>query len=69
MDNIHEISYIGVDIAKSKFEICLYNGNFSSCVYDSYINDIDGFLDFFVLLKSVNYKILSSLARFMHLFL
>ena len=48
------ITYIGVDIAKSKFDICIYNGNFSSCVYHSFTNDKDGFYDFFSLLFSVN---------------
>lgn len=48
------ISYIGVDIAKSKFDICLYNGNYSSCAYYSYSNDLDGFFEFFSLLNSVN---------------
>ena len=48
------ITYIGVDIAKLKFDICVYNGNFSSCVYESYTNDIDGFINFFSLLESVN---------------
>jgi len=48
------ISYIGVDIAKSKFDICLYSGNFSSCVYESFTNDLDGFLNFSTFLKSAN---------------
>jgi len=46
MNNINEVTYIGVDIAKSKFDICIYNGNFSSCVYQSYSNDLDGFKNF-----------------------
>ena len=54
MPNIHDISFIGVDIAKNKLDICVYNGNFSSCEYNSYSNDLDGFNDFLLLLNSVN---------------
>jgi len=50
----NDISYIGVDIAKSKFDVCLYNGNFSNCVYASFTNDLDGFYDFSTFLKSAN---------------
>ena len=52
---LKDITYIGVDIARSKFDICLYNGNFSNCVYESYSNNFDGFFDFFSLLESVNH--------------
>jgi transposase len=51
----NNVSYIGVDIAKSKFDICLFNGNFSNCVYESFSNDMDGFYNFFSLLQSVNH--------------
>ena len=54
MSDIQEITYIGVDIAKSKFDICVYSGNFSSCIYKSFTNDLDGFYDFFSLLQSLN---------------
>jgi hypothetical protein len=40
MTNTNDITYIGVDIAKLKFDICLHNGNFSSCVYESLFTDI-----------------------------
>jgi transposase len=55
MNITNKITYIGVDIAKSKFDICIYNGNFSSCVYQSYSNDLDGFGNFFSLLNSLNH--------------
>lgn len=55
MTKINDISYIGVDIAKDKFDVCIYNGNYSDCVYKSYSNDLDGFFDFFSLLESVNH--------------
>jgi len=48
------ISYIGVDIAKKKFDVCLYDGNFSSCVYKSFTNDLDGFLELFSFINSAN---------------
>jgi len=44
MNELTNISYIGVDIAKNKFDICVFNGNFSSCVYESFPNNMDGFL-------------------------
>jgi len=50
----NDISYIGVDIAKDKFDICLHNGDFSNCVYDSFTNDLDGFYNFSTFLKSSN---------------
>ncbi len=55
MANINDISHIGVDIAKDKFDICLNNGNFSSCVYQSYSNNLDGFFNFFSFLESANH--------------
>lgn len=55
MTNTVVITYIGVDIAKLKFDVCINNGNFSSCVYKSYSNDLDGFFEFFSLLESVNH--------------
>jgi len=55
MNELTNISYIGVDIAKNKFDICVFNGNFSSCVYESFPNNMDGFFDFFSLLDSVNH--------------
>ncbi|MDO8454094.1 MAG: transposase [Sulfurimonas sp.] len=54
MTNINDITYIGVDIAKLKFDVCLHNGNFSNCVYESYSNDFDGFFNFFSFLESAN---------------
>jgi len=54
MNDLNFISYIGVDIAKAKFDICLYDSNLSSCVYNSYTNDIDGFFELFSFLESVN---------------
>ena len=55
MTNISDISYIGVDIAKKTFDICLHDGNYSSCVYQSYSNDLDGFYELFSFLESVNH--------------
>ena len=55
MTNINDISYIGIDIAKSKFDICLYSGNYSDCVYQSYTNDLDGFFELFSFIESVNH--------------
>ncbi len=54
MTNTNDITYIGVDIAKLKFDICLHNGNFSNCVYESYSNNFDGFFNFFSFLESAN---------------
>ncbi|WP_324171723.1 IS110 family transposase [Sulfurimonas sp.] len=54
MLNKDNITLVGVDIAKSKFDICIYNGNFSSCKYESYSNDLEGFYNFFSLLNSIN---------------
>jgi transposase len=48
------ISFVGVDIAKSKIDVCLYDSNFSNCVYATYKNDSLGFLELFSLLESVN---------------
>ncbi len=55
MTKVNDITYIGVDMAKSKFDICINNGDFSSSVYNSYSNDLDGFFNFFILLESVNH--------------
>lgn len=51
----NDITYIGVDIAKSKFDICVYSGNFSNCVYESFTNNKDGFFNFLSFLDSVNH--------------
>ena len=55
MTNIDDITYIGVDIAKIKFDVCINNGNFSNCVYESYSNNLDGYFNFFLLLESINH--------------
>ena len=55
MNDSKNFRYIGVDIAKSKFDVCLYDGNFSSCVYNSYTNDLDGFLELFSFLESITH--------------
>ncbi|MFA6195640.1 MAG: transposase [Sulfurimonas sp.] len=55
MTNINDITYIGVDIAKLKFDICLHNGNYSNCVYESYSNNFDGFFNFFSFINSINH--------------
>lgn len=55
MTNINDISYIGVDIAKDKFDICLNNGDYSNSVYDSFSNNLDGFFNFFSFLESTNH--------------
>lgn len=55
MNDTSDITYIGVDIAKLKFDICINNGDFSDCVYNSYDNNISGFFDFLSLLESVNH--------------
>lgn len=54
MSKINDISYIGIDIAKSKFDVCVFNGNYANCVYNSYTNNLDGFYELFCLLESVN---------------
>lgn len=54
MTHLNVISYIGVDIAKEKFDICLYDSNFSNCVYSSYSNNLDGFFEFLSFINSVN---------------
>ena len=46
MTNTNDISYIGVDIAKDKLDICLHDGNYSNCVYDSFSNNLDGFMNY-----------------------
>jgi len=57
MTNTNDILFIGVDIAKLKFDICIYNGNFSSCEYETFSNDLDGFFNFLSLIKSkTNFK-------------
>ncbi len=55
MTNINDITYIGVDIAKDKIDICINNGNSSGHVYSSYSNNLDGFLNFFLLANSINH--------------
>jgi len=55
MNDLTNIRYIGVDIAKEKFDVCLYDGNFSSCVYKTCLNNLDGFLELFSFLKSITY--------------
>ena len=50
----NDITYIGVDIAKDKFDICIYNGSSSSCVYETYSNNLDGFFNFLSLIKLKN---------------
>ena len=47
----NDITYIGVDIAKEKFDICVYSGSSSSLVYETYSNDLDGFFSFLSLIK------------------
>jgi len=51
---LNNITYIGVDIAKEKFDICIYDSNFSSSVYETYSNNIEGFDNFLSLIKSSN---------------
>jgi len=55
MAKINDISYIGIDIAKDKFDVCLYNGKYANCVYQSYSNNLDGFYELFSFLESVNH--------------
>jgi transposase len=50
-----QISYIGIDIAKLKFDVCFHNGDYASCIFDSFSNDLDGFFDFFSFLESINH--------------
>jgi len=52
MNKINDVVYIGVDIAKDKFDTCTYNGDFSNCVYHSFPNDFEGFENFFSLFES-----------------
>ncbi len=49
------VTYVGIDMAKSKFDICIYDGDFSNCIYESYLNNNDGFSELLSYLKSVNY--------------
>ena len=48
------ISYVGVDIAKDKIDICVYDGNSSNHVYHSYSNENNDFDNFLLLLSSIN---------------
>ncbi len=55
MTNKDDISYIGIDIAKDKLDVCLHDGNYSDCVYQSYTNDLDGFFELFSFFHSVTH--------------
>ena len=46
--------FIGIDIAKQKIDCCYYNGDLSSCVFDSFINNADGFFEFFSFITSIS---------------
>lgn len=50
--NIENI-YIGVDIAKNKFDVCLYKGDYLNSLYDSFSNDSQGFLKFLSFISSL----------------
>lgn len=48
------ISYIGIDVAKTKFDVCVFNGDYSKFLYKSFSNDINGYFELFSYISFVN---------------
>lgn len=46
--------FIGIDISKQKIDICYFNGDYSTSVFDSFVNNIDGFFDLFSYISSIS---------------
>ncbi|WP_373002200.1 transposase [Sulfurimonas sp.] len=51
------ITYVGIDMAKSKFDICIYDGDFSNCIYETYSNNDDGFSKLLSYFNSINHLV------------
>ncbi|WP_294963955.1 transposase [Sulfurimonas sp.] len=51
------ITYVGIDMAKNKFDICIYDGDFSNCIYETYSNNDDGFSQLLSYFNSINHLV------------